>query len=229
MSSLDRVKIVVVGDSGVGKSSLVHLLCNGEPVCNPSWTIGCALHVKLHQYKEGTAGQRTFFLEFWDIGGSSGHENSRSVFYTSAHGVILVHDLTNRKSEQNLFKWLPQVLSPSRDVKFNSYDIDSELLADNRLPLIVVGTKYDLVEEMRVSSALSRSSSSFANESGADEIFLNCCLAKSLAPGSGNVVKLCRFFDRVIDRRYFSGSEFNQASLLDRRRNLNTAKSLHGD
>merc|ERR1711946_91965 len=88
---IDKVRILVVGDSGVGKSSLVHLLCHGQPITNPSWTIGCTVDVKLHEFREGTSLQKTHFVELCDIGGTSGHQNARSVFYTPAHGIILVH------------------------------------------------------------------------------------------------------------------------------------------
>ena len=85
---IDKVRIIVVGDSGVGKSSLVHLLCHDQPIQNPSWTVGCTVDVKLHEYREGTSLQKTYFVELWDIGGSQGHRNTRSVFYTPAHGTI---------------------------------------------------------------------------------------------------------------------------------------------
>ena len=66
---------------------------------------------QLHEYKAGTPAERTFFVELWDVGGWSAHQNSRSIFYNGADGVILVHDLTNRKSESNLRKWLSEVLN----------------------------------------------------------------------------------------------------------------------
>ncbi|GFS51579.1 rab-like protein 3 [Trichonephila clavipes] len=120
MASIEKVKILVVGDSGVGKSSLVYLIAHSEAITNPSWTIGCSVEVKLHEYKEGTPFQKTYFIEMWDVGGSSSHRNSRSIFYNSFHGVILVHDLTNRKSKQNLRKWLAEVLSKDSPGKKNN-------------------------------------------------------------------------------------------------------------
>ncbi|XP_035223706.1 rab-like protein 3 [Stegodyphus dumicola] len=120
MASIEKVKILVVGDSGVGKSSLVHLICHFEAITNPSWTIGCSVEVKLHEYKEGTPFQKTYFVELWDVGGSSSHRNSRAVFYNSFHGIILVHDLTNRKSKQNLRKWLAEVLWKDTSPKKNN-------------------------------------------------------------------------------------------------------------
>uniref|UniRef100_H2T4B9 RAB, member of RAS oncogene family-like 3 n=1 Tax=Takifugu rubripes TaxID=31033 RepID=H2T4B9_TAKRU len=47
MASLDRVKVLVLGDSGVGKSSLVHLLCQNQVLGNPSWTVGCSVDSSL--------------------------------------------------------------------------------------------------------------------------------------------------------------------------------------
>uniref|UniRef100_A0A8C9G333 RABL3 n=1 Tax=Pavo cristatus TaxID=9049 RepID=A0A8C9G333_PAVCR len=46
MAALDRVKVLVLGDSGVGKSSLVHLLCHNQVLGNPSWTVGCSVDVR---------------------------------------------------------------------------------------------------------------------------------------------------------------------------------------
>ncbi len=44
---MTEARIIVVGDSGVGKTSLVHLLCYGEPCVNPTWTVGCSIEVKV--------------------------------------------------------------------------------------------------------------------------------------------------------------------------------------
>lgn len=73
---------------GVGKTSLVHLIANNEPIKSPSWTVGCSVEVKLHEFKEGTPSQKTYFIELWDVGGSSQHRNARSVFYNPTHGEI---------------------------------------------------------------------------------------------------------------------------------------------
>ncbi|XP_063592602.1 rab-like protein 3 [Penaeus indicus] len=109
-NAINKVKILVVGDSGVGKSSLVHLICHGQALSNSSWTIGCSVEVRVHEYREGTPSQRPYFVELWDVGGSNSHKNARHVFYNPVHGIILVHDLTNRKSQLNLRRWLSEVL-----------------------------------------------------------------------------------------------------------------------
>lgn len=44
------------------------------------------MEVKLHEFREGTQHQKSYFIELWDIGGSSNHRNTRSVFYNAIHG-----------------------------------------------------------------------------------------------------------------------------------------------
>ncbi|XP_015178786.1 PREDICTED: rab-like protein 3 [Polistes dominula] len=224
MAAIDKVKIIVVGDSGVGKTSLTHLICHQQPISNPSWTIGCSVEVKLHEYKEGTPNQRRYFIELWDIGGSQNHKNTRSVFYNPTNGIILVHDLTNRKSQQNLQKWLQEALSKdgsySKSKSFDDFDPE-KFVGSTQIPILVIGTKLDLVSEVR--SNMQRRTSTIAEECGADEIFLDCCQVRALAAGSSSSVKLSRFFDKVIERRYYVTRE---GSSLDKRR-MNTYTSTY--
>ena len=44
------------------------------------------LFLQLHEYKSGTPSEKTYFVELWDVGGCTSHENSRSIFYNPVHG-----------------------------------------------------------------------------------------------------------------------------------------------
>ena len=81
------VKILVVGDSEVGKSSLVHLICHRVALSRPVYTTGCSLDVKIHEhYQDGTdaPSREQYFLEFWDIGGSVAYQKSRYLSHNAA-------------------------------------------------------------------------------------------------------------------------------------------------
>uniref|UniRef100_A0AAY4BM08 Rab-like protein 3 n=1 Tax=Denticeps clupeoides TaxID=299321 RepID=A0AAY4BM08_9TELE len=163
MASLDRVKVLVLGDSGVGKSSLVHLLCQNQVLGNPSWTVGCSVDVRVHDYKEGTPDEKTYYTELWDVGGSVGSASSvkstRAVFYNSVNGIILVHDLTNKKSSQNLYRWSLEALnkdsSPTGVIVSNG-DYDREQFAESTVPLLLIGTKFDQIPENKRNDVLTR-------------------------------------------------------------------------
>lgn len=113
-------KILVLGDSGVGKSSLVHLICHSSVLNSAHWTIGCSIDVK--QYDN-------HFLEFWEIGGSRAHRIARSFLYQAYHGIILVYDATNKKSRLNLHEWMLEVTP----------------VGNPEVPILTIATKKDLL------------------------------------------------------------------------------------
>ncbi|KAL5457220.1 hypothetical protein EMCRGX_G034465 [Ephydatia muelleri] len=192
-----KVKILVLGDSAVGKTSLVHLICTKEALSNPAWTVGCSLEVKLHEYGTGSLTQ-PYFLEFWDVGGSPAHANGRQVFYHQANGIVLVYDLTNRKSHTNLLKWLGeyhQSVSGGKGTSKSDTEYDPESFVEQSIPMIVVGTKQDLAD-----SPLLKTTSMVT---GADLITVDCTNVRQFSLDSPLVIQLNKFFDKVIERRFF--------------------------
>lgn len=164
----------------MGKTCLTHLIAHHESLIRPGWTVGCNIQVKIHEFKEGTARQCPYFVELFDVGGSLSHKNTRSVFYAGVHGIILVHDLTNGKSQEQLLDWLYEIVnkegkdtyksrgcsvpapsSPPRST-FSSnasgstsassppvrFDME-EFLGATQTPILVMGTKLDLIDEKR--------------------------------------------------------------------------------
>lgn len=88
-----------------------------------------------------------------------------------------------------------------------------------QIPILVVGTKSDLLDEhYRTKRPSNNMSSSIATQCGADEILLNSHDSKSLAPGTNDAVKLSRFLDKVIERKFSA----KDASLYGDRRRFTT-------
>lgn len=95
----------------------------------------------------------------------------------------------------------------SKSKSFEDFDPE-KFVGSTQIPILVVGTKFDLISESNfIKSNVHRRSATIAEECGADEIFLDCRQIRSLAAGSSSSVKLSRFFDKVIEKRYYSSRE----------------------
>ena len=61
-SNIEKIKIVVVGDSGVGKTTLVHLLAHQEVLKKSSCTIGCSVDVKVFKFNQNSMTKKTSLM-----------------------------------------------------------------------------------------------------------------------------------------------------------------------
>jgi len=210
----DKVKIVVIGDSGVGKTSLVHSLCHFEDMARSqqfikshTWTVGCHLDVAMFTHQRTN---RQYFVEFWDVSGSARYEKSRYLFFSQANGIILVHDTTNRKSYTNLWKWVNEVLQRNGQHKkvqeqSDSFEIriTSETIGNNSdiIPVLLVGTKKDLLQKQ---NKVERKYT-LAQEFNCESITLCTTNQEQLAQTQASFE---RFYTTVVDRctkpRYFN-------------------------
>ncbi|KAF3326919.1 GTP-binding protein [Carex littledalei] len=218
-----QVRVLVVGDSGVGKTSLVHLILKGFSISRPAQTIGCAVSVKHITYGNGGSSsnsiqgdsERDIFVELWDVSGHERYKECRSLFYRQINGVIFIHDLTQRKTKSNLSKWASEIASAGTF----SAPLGSGGPGGLPVPYLVIANKADIVpkEGTRVSSGnlvdvarqwvekqglLPSSSSeelplveSFPGSSG---------LLAAAREGRYDKEALNKFFRMLIRRRYFS-------------------------
>jgi len=121
-------KICLVGDGGVGKTSLVLRYCENKFKENYIMTIGSNFstkEVKLEDYPNYNVK-----LQIWDLAGQKHFSFVRPGFYKGATGIIYVHDLTRRSSFSNLPNWKDEV--------------EKEI---GQKTSILVGNKLDLAED----------------------------------------------------------------------------------
>ncbi|TNN88736.1 Rab-like protein 3 [Liparis tanakae] len=105
-------------------------------------------------------------------------------------------------------------------------DYDREKFAENSVPLLLIGTKFDQIPETKRNEVLTRTA--FLSEDfNAEEFNLDCTNPRYLAAGTSNAVKLSRFFDKVIEKRYFTRDPSPMTGFNDRKRF--NFKSLHYD
>jgi Ras-related protein Rab-18 len=125
MSNLRSHKVVLVGDSNVGKTSIVNSLFKKYKDGEPS-TIGCAYHM-YYSTKSNTN------LGLWDTAGQERFRSIVKMYFRNVHAVIFVFDLSNTKSYDNLDKWIPHI---------------DNIVKDEPYPPLrfLVGSKDDLIQ-----------------------------------------------------------------------------------
>merc|ERR1711937_59024 len=116
-------KLLLIGDSGVGKSAI--LLRFADDTFTESYisTIGVDFKIRTIDL-EG----KTIKLQIWDTAGQERFRTISSTYYRGAHGIIIVYDITNIESFHNVQRWMQEI---SKYAKENV----SKLLVGNKSDL----------------------------------------------------------------------------------------------
>eukprot|EP01029_Cantina_marsupialis_P021444 TRINITY_DN512_c0_g1_i1.p1 TRINITY_DN512_c0_g1~~TRINITY_DN512_c0_g1_i1.p1 ORF type:complete len:202 (-),score=28.51 TRINITY_DN512_c0_g1_i1:160-765(-) len=122
-------KLVIIGDSAVGKTSIVQRFIDNSFDEDGSPTIGVDFGVKYLDI----SGKR-IKTTIWDTAGQERFRTVTSSYYKGAQGVILVYDVTRRQTFQNIQSWLDEI----------------DTYASNRLVKLLVCNKIDLKERTAV-------------------------------------------------------------------------------
>jgi len=97
-------KLLLIGDCGVGKSSLLNRFCDDTYSESYMSTIGVDFKVRtLH-----LAG-KIVKLQIWDTAGQERFRTIAANFYRGAHGIIVVFDVTDKESFQNARHWIGEI------------------------------------------------------------------------------------------------------------------------
>ena len=116
------LKTLIAGDASVGKTTLVHRYVKGEFIDTTTMTVGVEFLLKDFLVNDSLC-----HLQLWDIGGQERFRFMVKKYIPGARGALLLFDTTNWNSFMNIDKWT-QLLR----------------IYDKELPIILVGTKYDL-------------------------------------------------------------------------------------
>jgi Ras-related protein Rab-2A len=125
-----QLKFIVIGASGAGKTSIVRQLSENRFVPGTQSTVG----IEYFTHVTTIAG-RAVKLMIWDTAGQERFYAIAKAYFRGAVGVILVFDITDRKSFEGLPRWLR----------------DARLEADPHCFVLLVGNKLDLASKRTVS------------------------------------------------------------------------------
>ncbi|MFX1314040.1 MAG: Rab family GTPase [Promethearchaeota archaeon] len=118
-------KVCIVGNSGVGKTTLLHRYLENRFNPNVTSTIGSHFFVKYLRIPDE---DNLITLQIWDLAGQAHFKWVRHVFYKGAKGVVYVFDLTRKNTFEDILGW--------------KKEIETSI---GMLPNVLVGNKLDLV------------------------------------------------------------------------------------
>ena len=123
----EQFKVVFLGDSGVGKTSIMRRFVQGTFEAEGSATVGAAFFTKVVE-----VGERTAKFNIWDTAGQERYRALTKMYYRDASVAIVVLDLSNEKTYASLERWR----------------LDIAKYGPHNITLAVAGSKADLAVEI---------------------------------------------------------------------------------
>ncbi len=143
MTDVDYIfKILIIGDSSVGKSNL--LLRFSDNIFHDTFLPTIGVDFKIRNV---TVGDKSIKLNIWDTAGQERFKTITAAYYKGAHGIILVYDITDRDTFNNISSWLGEIRKH----------------AGPNVVRLLVGNKCDLDSDRKVSQ---REAKEFAESQG---------------------------------------------------------------
>lgn len=129
------LKVIIIGDSGVGKTSLMNQYVNRKFSNKYKATIGADFLTKEVMLEE-----KLVTMQIWDTAGQERFQSLGVAFYRGADACVLVYDVCNNKSFSQLDSWKEEFL------------IQAMPKEPENFPFVVLGNKVDKPENLRVVS-----------------------------------------------------------------------------
>jgi len=138
-----QFKLVLLGESAVGKSSIVHRFVKDSFDDFRESTIGAAFLTQTIQLDDST----TIKFEIWDTAGQERYKSLAPMYYRNANAAIVVYDITQESSLERAKSWIKEL----------------QRQANQDIVIALAGNKLDLAEERQVDQTLAQT---FASEEG---------------------------------------------------------------
>jgi len=122
-------KLIIIGDSSVGKSNILTKYLKDEFDPNSKATVGVEFGTKKLKIKN-----KNLKIQIWDTAGQERYRSITSAYYKGAKGALIVYDITRKNTFENIDKWIS-------DIKSNG---------DENVCIIIIGNKSDLEDKREV-------------------------------------------------------------------------------
>lgn len=117
-------KVVLTGDSGVGKTKLMQRYVHNEFHLDGSSTVGIEF-----AFRDIDVNGKTVRIQVWDTGGQERYRCITNAYYRRAAGVVVVYDIGNRRSFESVPRWVAEAREKT----------------EGEVPILILANKCDLM------------------------------------------------------------------------------------
>ncbi len=122
-------KLILIGDSSVGKSNILLQYLKGQFDPNSKATVGVEFGTKNIEINN-----KKIKIQIWDTAGQERYRSITSAYYRGAKGAFIVYDITRKTTFDNIDRWVA-------DLKANG---------DDNISIVLIGNKLDLEDQREV-------------------------------------------------------------------------------
>merc|ERR1712032_958488 len=132
MNSNNLIKIVLLGDGRVGKTSIISKFFREKFDKKEEMTINSSYEEREYTYKD-----KNYIFCIWDTAGQEKFNALTPLYYRDANGALLVYDVTIKETFQKVEKWVEELKIFNKDIEITvagnksdvgKFDIDRNLL-----------------------------------------------------------------------------------------------------
>ena len=123
-------KLVLIGDSGVGKTNILSRYLTNQFSASTQPTVGVEFGSKIIK-----KGEKLIKLQIWDTAGQERYKSITSAYYKGAKGAFVVYDISRKSTFDNVDKWIKKIKNNGSEDVF----------------ILLVGNKSDLNDQREIS------------------------------------------------------------------------------
>ena len=123
------IKVILIGDSGVGKTNIMSKFLKNQFLENSKATVGVEFGSKLFIHEN-----HKIKAQIWDTAGQEKYKAITGAYYKGSKGALVIYDITRKDTFSNIDKWVN----------------DLKTTGDPKITIIIIGNKNDLADKRQV-------------------------------------------------------------------------------
>ena len=123
------IKVILIGDSGVGKTNIMSKFLKNQFMENSKATVGVEFGSKLFIHEN-----HKIKAQIWDTAGQEKYKAITGAYYKGSKGALVIYDITRKETFANIEKWVN----------------DLKTAGDPKITIIIIGNKSDLADKRQI-------------------------------------------------------------------------------